>query len=58
MSAIRVKAYIPESRQVTLTLPADVPVGEAELEIVVREPEVLNEFRVVLDGPNGKLEIG
>lgn len=38
MSAIRVKARVPESRQITITLPPDVPVGDAELEIVVREP--------------------
>ena len=37
MSAIRVKARIPESREITLTLPPDVPTGDAELEIVVRE---------------------
>jgi hypothetical protein len=46
MSAIRVKTHIPESRQITLTLPADVPVGEAELEIVVRE--LSTEFTVTL----------
>lgn len=38
MTAIRVRARVPESREVTLTLPPDVPVGEAELEIVVRAP--------------------
>lgn len=46
MSAIRVKAHVPESRQVTVTLPPDTPVGDAELEITVREPEVV--FDVVL----------
>ena len=47
MSAIRVKARIPESRQITLTLPADVPTGDAELEIIVhgRAPQ---EFVVTL----------
>lgn len=50
MSAIRVKTHIPESRQITLTLPDDVPVGEAELEIVVRGPEVV--FDVVLPPDN------
>lgn len=38
MTTIRVRANVPESRQVTLTLPPEVPVGDAELEIVVREP--------------------
>jgi hypothetical protein len=46
MSAIRVKTHIPESRQVTVTLPPDTPVGDAELEIVVREP--VHEFTVTL----------
>lgn len=50
MSAIRVKTHIPESRQITLTLPADVPVGEAELEIIVREPST--EFTVTLPPDN------
>jgi hypothetical protein len=50
MSAIRVKTHIPESRQITLKLPDDVPVGEAELEIVVREPEVV--FDVILPPDN------
>ena len=46
MSAIRVKTHIPESRQVTITLPEGTPVGDAELEIVVREP--VTEFSVTL----------
>jgi hypothetical protein len=46
MSAIRVKTHIPENRQVTITLPADVPVGDAELEITVREPSTV--FTVTL----------
>lgn len=50
MSAIRVKTHIPESRQITLTLPDDVPVGDAELEIVVCEPEVV--FDVILPPDN------
>jgi hypothetical protein len=50
MSAIRVKTHIPESRQITVTLPADVPVGDAELEIVVCEPEVV--FDVILPPDN------
>lgn len=50
MSAIRVKTHIPESRQVTVTLPADVPVGDAELEIIVREPAT--EFTVTLPPDN------
>lgn len=52
MTAIRVKTRVPENRQVTVTLPDNVPVGDAELEIVVREPIV--EYTVVLpphDGP-------
>jgi hypothetical protein len=50
MSAIRVKAHIPESRQITVTLPPDVPVGDAELEIVVHEPTT--EFTVTLPPDN------
>ena len=50
MSAIRVKTHIPESRQITLTLPADVPVGDAELEITIREPST--EFTVTLPPDN------
>ena len=46
MSAIRVKTHVPESRQVTVTLPPETPVGDAELEITVREPSV--EFTVTL----------
>ena len=37
MTTIRLRAQVPESRQVTLTLPAEVPVGEAELEVTVRD---------------------
>jgi hypothetical protein len=44
MSVTRVKTRIPEDRQITLTLPPDFPVGEAELEIAVRVPVV--EFTV------------
>ena|SRR5437870_781107 len=36
MTTIRVRANVPESRQVTLTLPSDTPVGEAELEVTVK----------------------
>jgi hypothetical protein len=50
MTAIRVKTHIPESRQVTVTLPLEVPVGDAELEIVVREPTT--EFTVTLPPDN------
>ena len=46
MSAIRVKTRVPESRQITISLPPDFPVGDAELEISVREPET--ELVVVL----------
>src|SRR5262249_42408670 len=41
---------IPESRQITVTLPEDVPVGDAELEIVVREPD--KEFTITLPPDN------
>ena len=37
MSAFKTTVDVPESRQVTLTLPAEVPVGEAELEVTVRD---------------------
>lgn len=50
MSAIRVKTHIPENRQITLTLPPEFPVGDAELEIAVREPEQV--FEVVLPPDN------
>jgi hypothetical protein len=50
MTAIRVKTHIPESRQITVTLPEDVPIGDAELEIVVREPD--KEFTVTLSPDN------
>src|SRR4051812_39152347 len=46
MTTIRVKTRIPESRQVTITLPPDFPVGDTELEIAVSEP--VTEFVVVL----------
>ena len=36
-TVIHLTAYVPESRQVLLTLPPDCPVGEAELEVVVRQ---------------------
>ncbi len=54
MSAIHIKTHVPESRQVTLTLPPDVPVGDAELEIVVREPA--KEFTVTLP-PDGRPKV-
>src|ERR1700722_3805404 len=49
MSAIRVRTRIPENRQVTLTLPPEVPVGDAELEIVVRESIPPPEFSVATE---------
>ena len=54
MTTIRVRAQVPESRQVTLTLPADVPVGEADLEVTVRDPgrEPAPVFEVVLPPDN------
>ncbi len=36
-TVIHLTAYVPESRQVLLTLPPDCPVGEADLEVVVRQ---------------------
>jgi hypothetical protein len=52
MSAIRVKAQVPEDRVVTLkvTLPDDVPVGEVELDVSVHEPEQV--YDVVLPPDN------
>jgi hypothetical protein len=54
MPTTRVKTHIPESRQVTLTLPAEVPVGDAELEITVRQPAT--EFTVTLP-PDGRPKV-
>lgn len=55
MMVIRLKTHVPESRQISLTLPADVPVGDAEVEVTVRPAgEPVQEFVVVLppyDGP-------
>jgi Family of unknown function (DUF5678) len=48
MSAIHVKTRIPENRQITLTLPQEVPVGDAELEIVIRESSAAPEFSVIV----------
>jgi hypothetical protein len=55
MMTIRLRASVPENREVTLTLPADVPPGEHDFEVTVttagHEPSV---FEVVLppdDGP-------
>lgn len=50
MFAIRVKTRVPESRQIAISLPPDFPVGDAELEISVREPDT--EFVVVLPSDN------
>ena len=36
MTTIRVRTRVPENRQVTFTLPDDVPVGEVELEVTMR----------------------
>lgn len=45
MTTIRVRTQVPESRQVTLTLPAEVPPGEHEIEVTVKsageEPPVV-----------------
>lgn len=49
MTVIRLKTRVPETREVTLTLPPEVPVGEAELQITVRPAgEEVREFEVVL----------
>lgn len=52
MSAIRVKTRVPESRQVTITLPPDTPVGEAELAVTVLPPEPEVAFTVPLPPDN------
>jgi hypothetical protein len=36
-TVIHLTAYVPESRQVLLTLPPECPVGEADLEVVIRQ---------------------
>jgi hypothetical protein len=54
MSAIHVRTRIPESRQITLTLPPETPVGEAELEIVIREFLSVPEFSIVADDDRPK----
>ena len=46
MPTARLNIFVPESRQVTLTLPPNFPIGEMELEVTVREPVV--EFTVTL----------
>lgn len=38
MPTVRVKVKVPESRQVTITLPDDFPLGDVELEIILRRP--------------------
>jgi hypothetical protein len=38
MPTVRVKVQVPESRQVTITLPDDFPLGDVELEIILRRP--------------------
>jgi hypothetical protein len=38
MPTLRVKVQVPESRQVTITLPDDFPLGDVELEIILRRP--------------------
>jgi hypothetical protein len=52
MTTIRVRAYVPEDRQVTLTLPDDVPVGEADLEVTVKTTDEQPVFDVVLPPDN------
>jgi hypothetical protein len=39
MTVVHLKTRVPESRQILLTLPPDCPVGEADLEIVIRPHE-------------------
>lgn len=41
MPTVRVKTHIPESRQITITLPDDFPLGDVELEIILRRPFAL-----------------
>jgi hypothetical protein len=36
-TVIHLTTYVPESRQVLLTLPPDCPVGEADIQVVVRQ---------------------
>ena len=38
MPTVRVKTQVPESRQITVTLPDDFPLGDVELEIILRRP--------------------
>ena len=39
MQTVRVKANVPESRQVVIDLPNDTPTGPAELEIRIARPD-------------------
>jgi hypothetical protein len=41
MSPVRVKTHIPASRQITIALPEDFPLGDVELEIVLRRPPLV-----------------
>ena len=47
MVVMRIETDVPESRQVTLTLPADVPVGRAEL--VVSVDSAGDAFKMAVD---------
>ena len=38
MPTVRVTTHISENRQVTITLPDDFPLGDVELEIILRRP--------------------
>jgi hypothetical protein len=38
-TVIHLTTHVPESRQILLTLPPECPVGEADLEVVVRQHE-------------------
>lgn len=38
MVTLRITADIPSNRQLTITLPPEVPVGQSELEIIVGSP--------------------
>ena len=38
MYAVRIRVIVPEDRQVTLSLPASIPPGDAEVIVLVDQP--------------------